>query len=148
MILSMTGFARREIQGHFGTLSCELRSLNHRYLELSMRMPEELRQAENAVREKIQGQLRRGKIDATLRWTPPVCPQTIRVGRAVREGLPPATLPCLRLPNRGFLLDPVSSSRFLLASCCTPHVFLSRPLCPVHLDLLLSPFSSLSRSAE
>lgn len=72
MILSMTGFARREIQGAFGTLSCELRSLNHRYLELSLRLPEDLRQAENVVREKIQQQLRRGKVDATLRWTPPL----------------------------------------------------------------------------
>lgn len=72
MILSMTGFARREIQGSFGTLSCELRSLNHRYLELGLRLPDELRQAENAVREKIQGQVRRGKVDASIRWTPPL----------------------------------------------------------------------------
>ena len=43
MIRSMTGFARRERQGPWGTLSCELRSVNHRYLELSLRLPDDLR---------------------------------------------------------------------------------------------------------
>ena len=42
MIRSMTGFARRERQGPWGTLTCELRSVNHRYLELSLRLPEDL----------------------------------------------------------------------------------------------------------
>ena len=41
----MTGFARRERQGPWGTLACELRSVNHRYLELSMRLPDDLRQS-------------------------------------------------------------------------------------------------------
>jgi uncharacterized protein YicC (UPF0701 family) len=39
----MTGFARRERQGPWGTLGCELRSVNHRYLELSLRLPGDLR---------------------------------------------------------------------------------------------------------
>src|SRR5205085_2518643 len=45
MIASMTGFARRETSGPWGTLVCELRSVNHRFLEASFRLPDELRGA-------------------------------------------------------------------------------------------------------
>ena len=64
MIRSMTGFARRERQGPWGTLTCELRSVNHRYLELSLRLPEDLRGLENDARQLLSGCLRRGKVDA------------------------------------------------------------------------------------
>jgi uncharacterized protein (TIGR00255 family) len=64
MIRSMTGFARRERQGPWGTLTCELRSVNHRYLELSLRLPEDLRGLENDARQLLSGALRRGKVDA------------------------------------------------------------------------------------
>jgi len=64
MIRSMTGFARRERQGPWGTLTCELRSVNHRYLELSLRLPEDLRGLENDARQLVSGALRRGKVDA------------------------------------------------------------------------------------
>lgn len=66
MIRSMTGFARRERQGSFGTLVCELRTVNHRYLEISLRLPEELKALDNEVRQKIGASLRRGKVDANL----------------------------------------------------------------------------------
>jgi uncharacterized protein (TIGR00255 family) len=66
MIRSMTGFARRERQGSWGTLTCELRAVNHRYLELSLRMPEDLRSLENEARQILQAALRRGKVDAGL----------------------------------------------------------------------------------
>src|SRR5512134_1619033 len=66
MIRSMTGFARRERQGPWGTLTCELRSVNHRYLELSLRLPEDLRSLENDARQILGGLLRRGKVDAGL----------------------------------------------------------------------------------
>ena len=46
MIASMTGFARRESTGSWGTLVCELRSVNHRFLEAGFRLPDELRAAE------------------------------------------------------------------------------------------------------
>jgi len=64
MIRSMTGFARGERQGPWGTLTCELRSVNHRYLELSLRLPEDLRGLENDARQLLSGALRRGKVDA------------------------------------------------------------------------------------
>jgi uncharacterized protein (TIGR00255 family) len=66
MIRSMTGFARRERQGSFGTLVCELRTVNHRYLEISMRLPEELKALDNDARQAIGASLRRGKVDANL----------------------------------------------------------------------------------
>jgi uncharacterized protein (TIGR00255 family) len=66
MIRSMTGFSRRERQGPWGTLTCELRAVNHRYLELSLRLPEDLRAIENDARQAISAALRRGKVDVGL----------------------------------------------------------------------------------
>ena len=66
MIRSMTGFARRERQGPWGTLVCELRTVNHRYLETSLRLPEELKALDNDARQAITAALRRGKVDANL----------------------------------------------------------------------------------
>jgi uncharacterized protein (TIGR00255 family) len=66
MIRSMTGFARRERQDTWGTLICELRTVNHRYLEISLRLPEELKALDNDIRQTIGTQLRRGKVDANL----------------------------------------------------------------------------------
>jgi len=63
MIRSMTGFARRERQGPWGTLTCEIRAVNHRYLELSVRMPEDLRAIENDARQALSSALKRGKVD-------------------------------------------------------------------------------------
>jgi uncharacterized protein (TIGR00255 family) len=66
MIRSMTGFARRERQGAWGTLSCELRTVNHRYLEVSLRLPDELKALDNEIRQVIAASLRRGKVDANI----------------------------------------------------------------------------------
>jgi uncharacterized protein (TIGR00255 family) len=66
MIRSMTGFARRERQGPWGILVCEVRTVNHRYLETSLRLPEELKAMENDARQAIAAALRRGKVDAGL----------------------------------------------------------------------------------
>jgi uncharacterized protein (TIGR00255 family) len=66
MIASMTGFARRELAGPFGTLTCELRSVNHRYLEPGFRLPEELRPLESDLRQLLARHLKRGKVDCTV----------------------------------------------------------------------------------
>ncbi len=66
-IQSMTGFARAEAVHPWGTLSCEIRSVNHRYLELQLRVPEALRHAEHASRELLRERLGRGKVDCSLR---------------------------------------------------------------------------------
>ena len=70
MIRSMTGFARREAVVTFGTLAWELRSVNHRYLEVALRLPEDLRAGESEIRQTIAASIRRGKVDATLYFRP------------------------------------------------------------------------------
>ncbi len=67
MLRSMTGFARETTQGPWGELSWELRSVNHRYLDLSLRLPEELRQLEPEVRTRVAEKVGRGKLEANLR---------------------------------------------------------------------------------
>ena len=68
MIASMTGFARREISGPWGTLVCELRSVNHRFLEAGFRLPDELRSAEGELRQHLAREVRRGKVDCTMSY--------------------------------------------------------------------------------
>ena len=68
---SMTAFARDETSGEAGTFIWELRSVNHRYLELNLRLPEQLRQLEPRVRALLQDSLNRGKVDCTLKYQPP-----------------------------------------------------------------------------
>src|SRR5690606_32557173 len=69
MVHSMTAFARSERAGTYGTLSWELRSVNHRYLEPHLRLPENFRDLEGAVREALRQGLSRGKVECTLRFT-------------------------------------------------------------------------------
>jgi uncharacterized protein (TIGR00255 family) len=68
MISSMTGFARREVTGGWGSLVCELRSVNHRFLEPGFRLPDELRAAEPEFRQRLARELRRGKVDCTISY--------------------------------------------------------------------------------
>ena len=70
MICSMTGFAQGEKRGAYGTLIWELRSVNHRYLDISLRLPENLRVLESESREHIAKAIRRGKLDGQLRFEP------------------------------------------------------------------------------
>jgi uncharacterized protein (TIGR00255 family) len=70
MIRSMTGFAGAERQYAFGRLTWELRSVNHRYLEIGFRVPEEFRVLEPEIRRILGDFLSRGKVDATLRFVP------------------------------------------------------------------------------
>jgi uncharacterized protein (TIGR00255 family) len=69
MVHSMTAFARVERAGTQGTLIWELRSVNHRYLEPHLRLPEAFRDLEGAVREALRQGLSRGKVECTLRFT-------------------------------------------------------------------------------
>src|SRR5690348_4744994 len=68
MIASMTGFARREISGSWGTLVCELRSVNHRFLEAGFRLPDEVRSTEGELRQHLAREVRRGKVDCTISY--------------------------------------------------------------------------------
>lgn len=67
MIRSMTAFARADRHLDGASLAWEIRSVNHRYLEVNPRLPDSLRALENAVRERCRAKLGRGKVDVTLR---------------------------------------------------------------------------------
>lgn len=71
MIRSMTAFARSEQDTPFGRLACEIRSVNHRYLDLSLRLPETLRGSEAALRGLIRGSVERGKVECSVRFERP-----------------------------------------------------------------------------
>ena len=66
MILSMTGFAAVATELPGCSLAVELRSVNHRYLDLQLRLPDELRGLEAAVRELLTAELKRGKVDCRI----------------------------------------------------------------------------------
>ena len=68
MIASMTGFARREISGAWGALVCELRSVNHRFLESGFRLPDELRATEGELRQRLAREVKRGKVDCSFSY--------------------------------------------------------------------------------
>ena len=88
MTKSMTAFARESSTGDEGELTWELRSVNHRYLEAFMRLPEDLRALEPAVRERVAMRLGRGKLDCTLRYAPvPGTGGNLRVNRHYLEQL-------------------------------------------------------------
>ena len=67
MLRSMTAFARQDQSSSWGTIIWELRSVNHRYLETTVRLPEALRGLESPVRERVGAGLSRGKVECTLK---------------------------------------------------------------------------------
>lgn len=68
MIHSMTAFAREQRQSETFDFVCEMRSINHRYLEMSIHIPEALRVFEMQIRERLRKKLQRGKIECTVRY--------------------------------------------------------------------------------
>ena len=68
MTSSMTAFARVQIQEDWGSLVWEIRSVNHRYLEPHFRLTEQAREIEPALRELIRKQLKRGKVECSLKY--------------------------------------------------------------------------------
>ena len=68
MMFSMTAFSRQQADREWGSLTWELRSINHRYLETSVRLPESFRGLENVIRDTVRKKLNRGKIECQLRF--------------------------------------------------------------------------------
>lgn len=66
MVHSMTGFARDEANFPWGTLSCEMRSVNHRFLEPQFRLPELLRSLEPELRARLRSAVQRGKVEIVV----------------------------------------------------------------------------------
>ncbi len=68
MVASMTAFSRQQAEYDWGTLVWEIRSVNHRYLEPGIRIPDMLKPIEPAVREALRKSISRGKVDCQLRF--------------------------------------------------------------------------------
>ena len=66
MLNSMTGFARETAETSLGTMTCEMRTVNHRYLDVQFRLPEELRPKELDLRNRIGDALKRGKVECSI----------------------------------------------------------------------------------
>ncbi|WP_295399417.1 YicC/YloC family endoribonuclease [uncultured Thiocystis sp.] len=115
MIKSMTAFARESSGGDFGELTWEIRSVNHRYLESYLRLPEELRALDVTVRTRLAARLQRGKVDCGLRYVPavgavgrlrinrPFVEQLLAAGQEVGQligcGVEPSPFELLRWPG-------------------------------------------------
>lgn len=87
MIHSMTAFGRDRSQTASGGLVWELRTVNHRYLDISLRLPEDLRQIETDVRKRIASALGRGKVDGILKFQRDAGASEINVDSPVVERL-------------------------------------------------------------
>jgi uncharacterized protein (TIGR00255 family) len=87
MIRSMTGFARRERQYPWGLLAWELKTVNHRFLEIGCRLPEEFRAAESDFRQAVAGTVRRGKVDCSLYFRPAVSGGALEVDADLLQGV-------------------------------------------------------------
>jgi uncharacterized protein (TIGR00255 family) len=87
MIRSMTGFARRERQFPWGLLSWELKTVNHRFLEMSCRLPEEFRAGESEFRQTIAAAVRRGKIECGLHFKPHATSDALEVDNELLDAL-------------------------------------------------------------
>jgi uncharacterized protein (TIGR00255 family) len=87
MIRSMTGFSRQEQQFAWGQLAWELKTVNHRYLEMSFRLPEDFRAAESGFRQIIGKSVRRGKIECGLHFRPMIAASALEVDTELLESL-------------------------------------------------------------
>lgn len=83
MILSMTGYANANAELGSGSLTLEVRSVNHRYLDIQLRMPDELRGLESALREAITAQLQRGKVECRINYVA----RSAQSGATLNQGL-------------------------------------------------------------
>lgn len=89
MPYSMTAFSRASGQTPWGEVTCELRSVNHRYLEINPRLSEEVRSLEPQVRDTISQRLKRGRVDCTIRlqqedlWTEDIAVNTVLISKLI-----------------------------------------------------------------
>src|SRR3979490_2247113 len=79
MLRSMAGLARRERQFPWGLLAWELKTVNHRFLEVGCRLPEEFRVGEAEFRQAIAASVRRGKVECSLHFRPAVAAGALEV---------------------------------------------------------------------
>ena len=87
MIRSMTAFASGERGTPWGVLGCELRSVNHRFLETGLRLADELRALEPVLRERVAARVQRGKLDLVMRLRAPESATSLAVNEPLLEQL-------------------------------------------------------------
>ena len=109
MVHSMTAFARVEQAGTHGTLSWELRSVNHRYLEPHLRLPDAFRDLEGAVREALRQGLSRGKVECTLRFAEETAGKSLQVDQERARQLVAAAEGVAALIRQPAPLDPLDA---------------------------------------
>jgi len=111
----MTGFARQSVESDTGTITWELRSVNHRYLDVQFRLPEELRPIEQAFKQQVSAVLKRGKVECALHLRRAFDQQTemqlnadlvklisarvTEIRKALPEASPPNAVDILRWPG-------------------------------------------------
>ncbi len=131
MTFSMTAFARQQSEHDWGTLSWEIRSVNHRYLEVGLRLPEALRGLEPKCRDLLRRQLSRGKVDAQLKFVPAaggnkdlaidqalleqLQQASTQIRKVMAESRDPTTLDILKWP--GLLQDQNQNTEVIEQAC-------------------------------
>ena len=86
-IRSMTAYAAGERATPWGVLGCELRAVNHRFLELGVRLPDELRASEPALRERVASRVSRGKLELVMRLRAPEAAAGLQLNEAMVDEL-------------------------------------------------------------
>ena len=111
----MTAFSRQQSEQEWGSLTWEIRSVNHRYLETSIRLPDIFRSLENQVRERVRKAISRGKVECQLRYTAQEIPgstislnenlvqqlieASVRIQKSLGEARSPGSMDILRWPG-------------------------------------------------
>jgi uncharacterized protein (TIGR00255 family) len=127
----MTGIARQISESPLGTLTCEIRAVNHRYLDVQFRLPDELRSKEIELRQQVSARVQRGKLDCTLHFRrssaagagltlnrnllQQLAQRTLELGTLVPGVQPPQSLDLLRWP--GVIEEPQIETEPLFAEC-------------------------------
>ena len=108
MLRSMTAFGRSSLKTNTYELVCELRAVNHRYLDVSIRLPEPVRVLEPSVREKLAEVVHRGKIDVSLKHTQTSSEQqSFVINESLLEKLTAAAAKVSSLSGGGGTVDPL-----------------------------------------
>lgn len=113
MIQSMTAFARVSAQGEWGSATWEIRSVNHRYCDLTLRLPEHCRDLEGQLREYAKQQLNRGKIDCQCQFEPgPAVGASITLNQPLVESLVNAANTIAERAEQVYQLNPLDIMRW------------------------------------
>lgn len=107
MMQSMTGYARVQEAGDWGELSWELRSVNHRYLDVSLRLPDILRPIETQLRRRATDALGRGKVECSLRYNTDSAAGELFIDRQRLNALVDAAHGVAQLVDKSAAVDPV-----------------------------------------